>query len=55
MNPIVEALGKKHIENNNLPELNPGDTVKVFVRIIEATKKELRLSKVLLLKREVQA
>ena len=38
MNPIVEALGKKHIENNNLPELNPGDTVKVFVRIIEGNK-----------------
>ena len=34
MNPIVEALGKKHVENSNLPELNPGDTVKVFVRIV---------------------
>src|SRR5574344_2755920 len=38
MNPIVEALGKKHVENSNLPEMNPGDTVKVFVRIIEGNK-----------------
>lgn len=38
MNPIVEQLGKQYVENKELPELNPGDTVKVFVRIIEGNK-----------------
>lgn len=37
MNPIIESLEKEYL-NKELPELNPGDTVKVFVRIIEGNK-----------------
>jgi large subunit ribosomal protein L19 len=37
MNPIVESLGKEYL-NKELPELNPGDTVKVSVRIVEGNK-----------------
>lgn len=37
MNPIVQDLAKEHL-NKELPELNPGDTVKVFVRIVEGNK-----------------
>ena len=37
MNPIIDKIEKEQIRND-LPELNPGDTVKVFVRIIEGTK-----------------
>ena len=34
MNPIVKDLEKQYLDKE-LPELNPGDTVKVFVRIVE--------------------
>lgn len=37
MNPIVKSLADEYL-NKELPELNPGDTVKVFVRIIEGNK-----------------
>ena len=37
MNPIVENLGKEYL-NKELPELNPGDTASVSVRIIEGNK-----------------
>ena len=37
MNPIVENLGKEYL-NKELPELKPGDTVRVSVRIIEGNK-----------------
>ena len=37
MNPIVESLGKKYLDKE-LPELNPGDTVRVSVRIVEGNK-----------------
>lgn len=37
MNPIIENLDKQYLDKE-LPELNPGDTVKVFVRIIEGNK-----------------
>ena len=37
MNPIIDELEKPYL-NKELPELNPGDTVKVFVRIIEGNK-----------------
>lgn len=37
MNPIVQALANDYL-NKELPELNPGDTVKVFVRIVEGNK-----------------
>ena len=37
MNPIIKELEKQYLDKE-LPELNPGDTVKVFVRIIEGNK-----------------
>ena len=37
MNPIIENIEKQYLDKE-LPELNPGDTVKVFVRIIEGNK-----------------
>lgn len=37
MNPVIDKIEKEQIRND-LPELNPGDTVKVFVRIIEGNK-----------------
>ena len=37
MNPIVENLGTKYLDKE-LPELNPGDTVRVSVRIVEGNK-----------------
>ncbi len=37
MNPIVQSLANEYLDKE-LPELNPGDTVKVFVRIIEGNK-----------------
>jgi large subunit ribosomal protein L19 len=37
MNPIIAELEKEYTQKE-LPKLNPGDTVKVFVRIIEGNK-----------------
>ena len=37
MNPVIQELEKQYL-NKELPELNPGDTVKVFVRIVEGNK-----------------
>ena len=37
MNPIVKDLNKETV-NKELPALNPGDTVRVSVRIIEGNK-----------------
>lgn len=37
MNPIIDELEKEYT-NREMPEINPGDTVKVFVRIIEGNK-----------------
>lgn len=37
MNPIIDELEKPFLQNS-LPQVNPGDTVKVFVRIIEGNK-----------------
>ena len=37
MNPIINELEKQYLDKE-LPDLNPGDTVKVFVRIIEGNK-----------------
>lgn len=37
MNPTIKELAKPHLDKE-LPELNPGDTVKVFVRIVEGNK-----------------
>ena len=37
MNPIIDELEKEYT-GREMPEVNPGDTVKVFVRIIEGNK-----------------
>ncbi len=37
MNPIITELEKEYT-GRQMPEINPGDTVKVFVRIIEGNK-----------------
>lgn len=37
MNPIIDELEKEYTDRE-MPEINPGDTVKVFVRIIEGNK-----------------
>lgn len=37
MNPIIKDLEKQYLDKE-LPELNPGDTVKVSVRIVEGNK-----------------
>lgn len=37
MNPIVKELETQYLDKE-LPELNPGDLVKVFVRIVEGNK-----------------
>lgn len=41
MNPIIDELEKTYLKNE-LPQLNSGDTVKVFVRIIEGNKERLQ-------------
>jgi len=38
MNPIIDEMEKEIIAGKELPEMHPGDTVKVFVRIIEGNK-----------------
>ena len=37
MNPVINELEKQYLDKE-LPELNPGDTAKVFVRIVEGNK-----------------
>ncbi len=37
MNPIIDELEKRYTDRE-LPALNPGDSVKVYVRIIEGNK-----------------
>ena len=41
MNPIVKNLNEE-ITSKELPVMNPGDTVKVFVKIIEGTKERIQ-------------
>ena len=41
MNPTIVEMGKQHTEKE-LPRLNPGDTVKVMVRIVEGNKERLQ-------------
>ena len=36
-NPIIESL-KSSYKKAEIPQMNPGDTVKVFVRIVEGNK-----------------
>ena len=42
MNPIVSDLNKETV-NKELPALNPGDTVKVSVRIVEGNKERIQM------------
>jgi len=37
MNPIIKELEEQY-KKSDIPEMNPGDTVKVFVRIVEGNK-----------------
>ena len=41
MNPIIDELEKSYLREN-LPDTNPGDTVKVFVRIVEGNKERIQ-------------
>ena len=41
MNPIIAELENQY-KKDNIPEMNPGDTVKVFVRIVEGNKERLQ-------------
>ena len=50
MNAIVENLGKQYLDKE-LPQLNPGDTVKVFVRIIEGNKERTQAFEGIIIKK----
>ena len=43
MNPIIQELEKEYTQKE-MPETNPGDTVKVFVRIIVGNKERTQAS-----------
>ncbi|HIU86470.1 TPA: 50S ribosomal protein L19 [Candidatus Spyradomonas excrementavium] len=50
MNPIVKDLEKQYLDKE-LPELNPGDTVKVFVRIVEGNKERTQAFEGIIIKK----
>ena len=50
MNPIVKDLEKQYLDKD-LPELNPGDTVKVFVRIVEGNKERTQAFEGIIIKK----
>lgn len=41
MNPIIEELEKPYMEKE-VPNVNPGDTVRIFVRIVEGNKERIQ-------------
>lgn len=41
MNPTINELEKTFLKSD-MPEINPGDTVKVFVRIVEGNKERIQ-------------
>lgn len=41
MNPVIDELEKEYTQKE-MPQMNPGDTVKVFVRIIEGNKERIQ-------------
>lgn len=41
MNPIIDELEKPYMERE-MPDVNPGDTVRVFVRIVEGNKERIQ-------------
>ena len=40
-NPIIESL-ESNYKKAEIPQMNPGDTVKVFVRIVEGNKERIQ-------------
>ena len=40
---LVESLERQREPNPNIPELNPGDTVKVHVRIVEGDRERVQV------------
>lgn len=51
MNPIIDTI-EKGLMKSDLPELNPGDTVKVFVRIIEGNKERTQAFEGVIIKKK---
>lgn len=41
MNPIIQELEEQY-KKSDIPAINPGDTVKVFVRIVEGNKERIQ-------------
>ena len=41
MNPTIDELEKQYLKSE-LPEINTGDTVKVFVKIVEGNKERIQ-------------
>lgn len=41
MNPIIDELEKPYM-GKEVPDVNPGDTVRVFVRIVEGNKERIQ-------------
>jgi len=41
MNKLIEAIEQEHLKSN-IPEFGPGDTVKVFVKVIEGAKERIQ-------------
>ena len=41
MNPLINEIEKEYTQKE-MPDMNPGDTVKVFVRIIEGNKERIQ-------------
>ena len=41
MNPVIDELEKQYLKSE-VPDVNPGDTVKVFVKIVEGNKERIQ-------------
>ena len=39
---LIESLNRQLERNSNIPELNPGDSVKVYVRIVEGQRERVQ-------------
>ena len=51
MNQVIVNMGKKYTEAKELPKMNPGDTVKVMVRIVEGNKERLQAFEGIIIKK----
>jgi large subunit ribosomal protein L19 len=47
---VLEALGREQLKND-VPEFRPGDTVKVYVRIVEGGKERVQIFQGVVIKR----